>query len=183
MPLPRIQLEQSVLLLIDMQEKFAGHIADWDHVVERCSVLVRGCVALGVPILATEQYPKGLGPTIAELRQHLPADQAIESKLKFSAFVEPIRRRLDELAKRTVILCGIETHVCVLQTALDLARAGYQTVLAGDATGSRRNEDKALAFNRMRDFGVVVSSAESALMEMVHEAGTERFGLISPIIR
>ncbi len=183
MPIPRIRLEQAVLLLVDMQEKFVPHIADWDRVLQRCTVMVQGCVALGIPILVTEQYPKGLGPTVGELRRHLPSDQPIQSKLKFSAYVEAIRKQLADLSRRTVLLCGIETHVCVLQTALDLTESGYQTALIADGSSSRRIDDKSLAINRMREIGVVISSAESALLEMVHEAGTERFEKIRPIIR
>ena len=144
--------------------------------------LIRGCELLGVPTIATEQYPEGLGPTVSAVRDALGDRTPVETKLKFSAWIEAVRRRLGEMARPTVLLCGIEAHVCVLQTALDLADNGYLVAMAWDAVGSRRAADGDLA--RARLDGVATPlSVEMALLEMVHEAGTDRFKAILSLIR
>ena len=151
--------------------------------LEQCGKLIDGAKALGLPVLATEQYPTGLGPTVGPIRERLEDDVPIVEKLKFSAFVEDIREQLAELGRRTVLLCGIEAHVCVLQTALDLAAAGYVTAVAGDAIGSRRPVDGDLALRRLTEPEIVPVSVEMALLELAHEAGTDRFKAVLPIIK
>ncbi len=183
MAISRLNLDDTALLVVDLQERLLPVIHDHERVVEQCGKLIDGAKALGLPVLATEQYPKGLGPTVEAIRERLEDVACIEEKLKFSAFVGGIRRRLAELGRRTVLLCGIEAHVCVLQTALDLAAAGYVTAVAGDAIGSRRAVDYDLAVQRLTQAEIVPVSVEMALLELVHEAGTDRFKAVLPIIK
>src|SRR5688572_18668833 len=123
MPIPRFTLDRSALLVVDVQEKLMPLIGMGDVVERQCVKLIRGCAALGVPVLVTEQYPKGLGPTVSPVREALPAGALVEQKMKFSACVEGVRKRLTDLGRNAVMVCGIETHVCVTQTVLDLLEA------------------------------------------------------------
>lgn len=183
MPIPRLNIDDTVLLVIDLQVRLLPVITDHEQVVAQSARLIDGCRALGLPMIATEQYRKGLGPTTPAIADRWTADTPVIEKLKFSACVEPVRRQLAELGRRTVLLCGIEAHVCVMQTALELAESGFVVAVAGDALGSRRPADRELALWRMMQAGIVPVSVEMALLEMVHEAGTERFKSVLPIIR
>jgi nicotinamidase-related amidase len=183
MPIPRLRLERAALLVVDLQEKLLPVIQHADQVVAQSIRLIRGCAALGLPIYCTEQYPKGLGATVEPVRAALPKDTVCEPKLKFSACIDPLRKQLEAAERSTVLLCGIEAHVCVMQTALDLLDGGFQPMIVTDAIGSRRPADMATALERMTQAGVVPVTVEMALLELVHEAGTERFKAVLPIIR
>lgn len=156
-----------------------GHEA----VARQCARLLRGCAALNVPIIVTEQYRKGLGSTIEPVRAALPADVEYFEKLKFSACVEAVRKKLGDLERTHVILCGIETHVCVMQSALDFAESGLVVGVATDAVSSRTPADREAGLQRMSSIGIVPLSVEMVLLEMVHEAGTDRFKAVLPIIK
>ncbi len=183
MAIPRFTIENAVLLVVDFQQRLLPTIDAHERVVERAGVLIDGCRALGVPIIVTEQYPDGLGPTVETIRSKLAGDQPIDEKLKFSAAVAQVRRRLEALGRSYVVLCGVETHVCVLQTALDLSAAGYVVAITEDAVGSRRPSDHASALRRLSQIGAIPTTSESLLLELVHEAGTDVFKSILPIIR
>ena len=183
MAIPRIKHDTAVLLVVDLQEKLLPVIDQHERVTERAGLLIEGFARLDLPIMVTEQYPDGLGPTVESIRAKLPADQQIDAKLKFSAAIEPIRKRLETLGRTVVVLCGVETHVCVLQTALDLAAAGYVVAVATDAIGSRKPHDHQTALHRLTQAGVLQTTAESALLEIIFEAGTESFKSILPLIK
>lgn len=183
MAISRLRLDATALLVIDVQEKLLPHMHNAAQVVAQSGRLIDGAKALGVPILVTEQYRKGLGVTVPELGQRLADAVCNVEKLKFSACVEPIREELGRLGVRAVLVCGIEAHVCVLQSCLDLAEAGYIVAVALDAIGSRRSEDHAAAVQRMVQAQIVPTTVESALLELVHEAGTSRFKAVLPIIK
>lgn len=153
------------------------------EVIEQCGRLLDGANALGMPILVTEQYRKGLGVTVPALQPRVDAALCNVEKLHFSAFVDGIATVLRERGVRQVVVCGVEAHVCVLQTCLDLIDRGYVVFLAVDAAGSRRETDRATAVMRMVQAGVVPTTVESALLELVGEAGTARFKSILPIIK
>ena len=183
MALPRLTLDKTALLVVDVQEKLLPLIHDGARVERQCIKLIRGCAALGVPILATEQYPKGLGPTTLAVRSALPPTTRPEQKMKFSACVEGVRQALEHHGSRAVLVCGIESHVCVTQTVLDLLAAGYITAVALDAIGSRAPADHDAAVLRMTAAGAVPVSVEMALFELAHEAGTERFKALLPLVK
>jgi nicotinamidase-related amidase len=178
-----LRAEDTVLVMVDVQEKLLPHIAEAERVVRNCRLLVEGAKLLGVPVLCTEQYPKGLGPTVPELRAALPPGDPI-AKMSFScAGEDAFLDALEEMDRDQVLLCGIETHVCVLQTALDLLDNGAQVQVAADAVGSRAEANRAFALERMRRAGVVVTVAESALFECLSMAGTETFKAVSRLVR
>src|SRR5690606_2802733 len=145
----RFTPEHTALLVVDVQEKLLPHMHNAEALTGRVGLLVDGFRTLKLPVLVTEQYRQGLGVTIPAIAQKLPGDAVITEKLKFSACIEPIRQELVARDVRSVIVCGIEAHVCVLQTCLDLANQGYLTAVALDAIGSRRAFDQEAAVQRM----------------------------------
>jgi len=179
---PRLKTDSTVLLVIDVQQRLLPAMHDAAGCLASAVKLAEAARVLGVPALATEQYPAGLGPTCAELRSAL-GDAPIEQKMLFSAYVEGISRRLAQRTPAAVIVAGIEAHVCVQQTVLDLLRAGYQPYVCADATSSRRPIDRETALARMRQAGAVVTTVESVIFELLGEAGTERFRQILKIVK
>ncbi len=183
MAIPRFHIDSTALLVVDVQEKLLPAMHDPDQVVRQVGRLIDGANVLGVPVLVTEQYRKGLGVTVPELSERLSGAICNHEKLKFSACIEPVRDELTARGIRGVIVCGIEAHVCVMQTCLDLAELGYVVGITVDATNSRRPADRDAAVDRVTQAGVVATTVESVLLELVHEAGTDRFKAILPIIK
>lgn len=169
----------STLLIIDIQQRLSPAIDGCQALTETTLALLAGARALSVPVLATEQYPQGLGETVAPVRAELKADEILE-KITFSAWGEPaFRRQMSALGRHQVVLCGTESHVCVLQTALDLQANGYQVYLVVDAVGSRNAHSKALAQQRLTAAGVTMVNKEMVLFEWLERAGTDTFRYIS----
>jgi nicotinamidase-related amidase len=174
--------ESAVLVVVDVQEKFRQVIHEWDVMLSGVGKLVGGCTVLGVPVVATEQYPKGLGQTVEEIRPLL-TEPPIE-KLSFSCMGEPkFRERLESLRRRQLILCGIEAHVCVLNTALDALTEGYDVHIAADATSSRRRQDKETALANATQAWAHPTTVETILFQLLEKAGTEEFKQISKIVK
>ena len=136
-----------------------------------------------MPVLATEQYRKGLGVSVPEVASRLTGCKGVYEKLQFSALIEPVRQQLDAGQTRSVLVCGIEAHVCVLQTCLDLAREGFVPFVVTDAVSSRKATDVSMALQRLMQAQVVPTTVESALLELVHEGGTSQFKAILPLIK
>jgi len=171
----------AILVVVDVQERINAVMADQGHLA-RIAVLIEACAALGVPVIATEQYPKGLGPTVPSLAAPLPEPPLVKDS--FSCAREPVvRAAIEAVGRRQVVVAGIEAHVCVLQTALDLAAAGFQVHVPHDAVSSRRPADKEWALDRMAAAGVVVTTTESALFELLERCGTDEFRAVSRMIR
>jgi len=171
----------TALLVIDVQQRIDGVMADRSH-RSRLAVLVDACTALGVPVIATEQYPKGLGATVDDLAARLP--NAAIVKETFSCAREPqARHAVQATGRRQVIVTGIEAHVCVLQTVLDLLGEGLEVHVPHDAINSRRPSDKRWALHRMAAAGAVVTSTESALFELLERCGTDEFRAVSKLVK
>lgn len=164
----------SALLVIDVQERLLPHIHDWQRVLENVEWLVRVAQKIGVPVMATEQYPKGIGHTHAELAALLPKG-SVGEKMHFSCVAGRCLTSLPGHERRQMVVCGIESHVCVLQTVLDLKQHGKEVYVVEDSVGSRNPADKALALERMRAHGIDVVSREMVAFEWLHEAGTPLF--------
>ncbi len=179
----RILRENSIGLVIDIQERLFPYIHEHDELANSAAVLVKGLNAVGVPLIVTQQYTKGLGPTIQSLAA-IPSFPAPIEKIAFSCCDEPLfLARLAESGKKYVIITGIETHVCVLQTTIDLLQSGYLPVVVEDCVGSRRYTDKQTAINRMRAEGAVITSYESILFELLRYSGTATFKEISNLVK
>lgn len=173
--------ENTALLVIDIQERLFPAIDQHQSLLARCIQLRSAAKILDIPALITEQYPKGLGKTLAPLCESpIPAI----SKMSFSAGGEPaVLEQLGKWGIDNVLLCGIETHVCIQQSALDLLNEGYRVYVAADAVGSRRPEDKLYALQRMTAAGIIVTTAESAIFEWTQVAGTPQFKTISNLVK
>lgn len=178
-----IRREQSLLFVVDIQEKLAPAILNADAVVANATKLIHAAKHLNVPILASEQYPKGLGGTVPELREILPPD-ALFGKTHFSCLGEPgVAARLQQYQRRQIIICGMEAHVCVLQTAMDIKAAGFTSIVVADAVSSRLVESYDLGLARMREAGVAIVSTEMVLFEWIGQAGTPEFKALLPLIK
>lgn len=174
---------RSVLLVVDIQERLLPTMADPDAVVAGTQTLIEAARVLEVPVLVSEQYPKGLGPTVAPIRDKVAADEVLE-KLSFGCLGDAgIAARLDALGRDRVILCGIEAHVCVLQTALGALAGGRDACIVADATGSRNPAHVDLALDRLRGAGGQAVNVEMTLFEWMGQAGTADFKTVSALIK
>jgi nicotinamidase-related amidase len=175
--------QRSCLLLVDLQERLLPAMAEAARVVANSAVLARAAARLGVPVLLSEQYPKGLGRTVPELAALVPQGPAVE-KSEFSCAAAPgYRERLAATGRDQLVVAGIEAHVCVLQTALQFREIGYPVFVVADAVSSRKPESVALALARMRDAGAVPVTTEMVLFEWLGRAGTPEFKELSALIR
>lgn len=174
--------QDSVVLIVDVQEKLVPAISDAGLLVGSLVRLVNGARLLEVPVLATEQYPKGLGPTVAPLLASIgsPPDE----KLTFSCCGCPaLMERLEKLARPNVLVAGVEAHVCVQQTVLDLLHAGFRVFVASDAVGSRRPTDMQGALRRMETSGAILTTVESVLFEWCETAAAPQFKELSKLVK
>jgi len=175
--------QDAVGVIIDVQGKLAQSMHERDALFDNLQRLVRGLKLLGIPLLWTEQYPQGLGPTIPELAALLQPSAAI-SKVSFSCSGCPaFRDALRALGRRQVLLAGIEAHVCVFQTARDLAAEGFEVHVVADAVSSRRAENARLGIERMRAAGAQMTGVESALFELMKTAEHPRFREMLQVVR
>jgi nicotinamidase-related amidase len=173
--------DDTVLAVIDVQQKLISLIPDHERIVWNIRRLLDGAKHLGVAVLATEQYPQGLGGTVAELASRLPG--VIDKTAFSSCGSQQFCQRLAEINVPKVLLAGIEAHVCVQQTALDLVANGYRVYVAADAIGSRFAVDHGTALRRMELGGVTLTTTESALFEWCRQSGTPQFKQISSLVR
>lgn len=178
-----LKRENALLLVIDIQEKLFPHIRRHDELAEAVGRMIRGCGVLGVPVLVTEQYPEGLGKTIASVAGEAGEETPL-TKMTFSCCgEESITSAIAGTGRKDVILCGIETHVCVYQTARDLVEEGYRVHLLTDGVSSRRKNDRKTAIARIGSMGVLLCTVEMALFEMLHLSGTDEFRKIIRIVK
>lgn len=179
----KIRRDKAVIVVIDYQERLFPAMKNQEEIARKASMLIRGVRALGIPILVTEQYPKGLGKTVTEIQEALGDFQPIE-KTSFSVLGEPnFVEAFKELNREDVIICGIESHVCVEQSALDFLSQGYRVYIMEDAVGSRSNTDKKFAGRRMVEAGCVGTTVEAALFELVGDAKDPCFKEISKLVK
>ena len=179
--------DKSQLLIIDVQEKLLPAMADPERVVERCVRLVRAARALEIPITVSEQYPGGIGPTGAPLRDALGNSGAIIEKIEFSCLKNDVLRDyLHDLRRKgrpQVVIGGIEAHVCVTQTAIDLEDQGFEAFVVADATSSRAKSSRRLALARMQRSGVDVVDSEMVVFEWLGKAGTPEFKELLSLVK
>lgn len=174
-----IKKDDSCVLLVDVQEKLIPLIEGSDALVNRCQWLLRLANELDVPCLISEQYPRGLGPTMQPLKEVNSKDLPIE-KVYFSCYREPnFVHCLKQVGKTQCLLLGIESHVCVLQTALDLLAEDYEVFIVVDAVGSRKPLDKKYALKRMQQAGATLVTTEMVFFEWIEQAGTPLFKALS----
>lgn len=179
--------DKSQLLIIDVQDKLLSPISGKDRVVDRCVRLILAARKLGVPITLSEQYPQGLGPMADSIRDAFANDGLVVDKVEFSCLRnEPLRDRLHELRRQgrsQVVIGGIEAHVCVTQTAIDLEGQGFEAFVVADAVGSRSKTSCKLALTRLLKASVNVVDSEMVLFEWLERAGTPEFKELQALIK
>ncbi|HEX7955420.1 MAG TPA: hydrolase [Pyrinomonadaceae bacterium] len=175
---------RTALAVIDVQESFRPHIQDFAELAARCALVAHAARLLGLPVVVTEQYPKGLGHTAAEIAAVMPEGfEAIEKTAFSSCGAQTFVARLEEAGARQVLLCGIEAHVCVNQTTHDLLARGYQVHLLTDCVSSRTAQNRQTGLDKMFRAGALPSSTELALFELLRDARHEQFKSIQKLIK
>ncbi|MFC1762428.1 hydrolase [Planctomycetota bacterium] len=175
--------EQSVLVVVDVQGKLAQCMADREALFRRLQVLIQAIRCLEIPVLWCQQAPHALGPTIPEIAQHLEGLEPVD-KTEFSCWKnEGFRQRLVDLSRSKVLLCGIETHICIYQTAIDLGMHGYNVEVLVDAVSSRTQEDKQVALRRMNLAGITLSTIEMTLFSLIGSARHPHFRSIARLVK
>ena len=175
--------ESTCLVVIDIQEKLLPVMQDPQQVVKNTSVLIQAAKSLNISILWCQQVPKALGPTVGELSSLLDGVEPINKSSFSCCGDEQFIKQIDALKPRTAILCGIEVHVCVFQTAMDLIQKGLDVHVIADATSSRTRENKDIGINRMAKGGAIISSTEMLLFELLRNAEHEKFRELVKLIK
>lgn len=177
-----VKASDSALLVIDYQESLTNLVFENEKMLSNANKVIKGAAILGVPTLVTEQYPKGLGHTCKEIE--LVEGQEVIEKISFSCILcKDVNDRLNRLNVRSLIIIGIEAHICVLKTALDAKKAGYEVHVISDAISSRTEENKKAAIRRMKQSGVFIASTEMILFQLMDKAGSEEFKAISRLVK
>ena len=178
-----LNIDKTALVIIDVQEKLSRVMHEKEKLFENLQKLVKGAKLLNIPIIITEQNPNGLGPTVSEIAPLLTDIKPV-TKFSFSCCSEePFLRQLEMLNRKQVLLAGIETHVCVYQTAVDLIEAGYEVHTIVDCVSSRTLENKNLALDKMKSEGANLTSVEIALFELLKTAANPKFKELSKIVK
>jgi nicotinamidase-related amidase len=175
MPVPRLHLSDTQLLVIDLQSRFAGTIPGWEHLVHNAAILCRAAAVLGMPITVTEQNPRALGQTVPELAAALPPGTPVFSKTRFSSITAEVDQALRSSHRGRVLVCGIEAHVCVLQSTLDLIASGRTPWLCMDCIGASQPLQIPVALSRMQTAGAVPTGTLSAIYELLGDSQHPKF--------
>jgi len=179
----KIKKENTALLIIDMQEKLLPAIENSEDLIKNCEILIKGCKILGIPIIYSEQYRKGLGETNKIIATQLNNINPIE-KREFSCVEnDEIKSKLESLGKRYIIVAGIEAHICVQQTVLDLMDEDFKPIVIANCISSRNNFDKKFALKRLRDYGADITTVEAILFEMLVTSTASEFKQISELVK
>ena len=180
----RIDPNNTAALVVDYQEKLLPAIHDVESLLARTKILLSGLKVLGIPVIVTEQYAKGLGPTVKELQECLEEAYRPYDKMTFSVMgCEEVRSTFAALGKKNIIVCGTEAHICVLQSVIDLLAEGYNVYLVEDCIASRKVSDKESGIKRAMGEGAFITSAEAILFELAVVSGTPVFKQISKLVK
>ena len=175
----RVERENTIALVIDYQEKLVPVMHEKEKLIHDSAILLAGLKQLEIPMIITQQYTKGLGTTVKEITDAAGHEEYLD-KISFSAF-ESVKEKIK--GNKFVIVCGIETHICVLQTVIDLAANGYIPVVVEDCVSSRKPNDRRIALKRMKEEGAILTTYESILFELLKVAGTETSKTIQRLIK
>ena len=183
-PHPKLDRKNACVLLVDVQDRLTPAMPPdaLARLVKYAKALIGAGKELDLPVLATEQYPKGLGRTLPELREMLP-EPPLE-KTHFSCGADPaFASRLERTRRKQVIVTGMETHVCVFQTARDLVAMGYEVHVCADAVSSRTEEHRRVGLELCREAGAIITTAETAIFDLLHQAATPEFKKVAPLVK
>lgn len=177
-----LEPNDTVLVIIDLQEKLMNAMKDRERVYKNTALLLETAKQFEIPVIVTEQYPRGLGKTVDEVSQHLPEHSYLE-KTHFSACTPDFHNMLKNINRSSVIITGSETHICVFQTTRDLLEAGYQVYIPRDAVCSRTDENYENGLDLMKTAGAVITNTETVIFDLLKQAGTAPFKAISPLLK
>jgi nicotinamidase-related amidase len=178
-----LRRDDTLLVIVDIQTKLLNVMFDKEGLVTNCRKLIQATKLLEVPMLMTEQYPKGMGPTDPQILEVLQGVENITKESFSCCGVDDFNRRIRESGKKQIVVVGIEAHVCVLQTVLDLMHRDYSVFVPYDAVSSRKEGDYRNALDRMRQAGASIGSVESAVFELLERAGTQIFKEVARLIK
>ncbi len=176
----KLDRERAALVLVDVQEAFRKAVPDFEQVAAAAGTLAEGAASLGVPVIVTEQYPQGLGHTVPEVAERLPEGTEPLEKVRFSAAEAD---GFDLGGRGQAIVCGVEAHVCVNQTVLDLLEEGVEVHLATDAVGSRTEQNRSLGIHKAEQAGAVLTSVETALFELLRGSDAPEFKQVQGLVK
>ncbi len=177
-------IDDTIVVIVDVQDRMMSVIHEGEALQQRIATLVRGARILGLPILTTEQYPSGLGATTATVQEALGDEYAPLEKMSFSAAKDrAFLQAFEASGRHQILLCGVEAHVCVYQTARDLHNLGYTVEVVADAIGSRHPQDRNVALDRLKHHGIDFTTVEMTLFDMMETAEYERFKEISALVK
>lgn len=174
--------EDTVLLIIDIQEGLANVMKYKDQVIDNTKILLQAANLMNIPIIITEQYPKGLGHTIKDF-ENLTSQASIFEKISFSAYLDNIAKTIEDKGRKKIIISGMETHVCVFQTTRDLIEAGYEVYIIEDAVASRTKANYLNGLQQMKSMGAVITNTETVVFDLLKVAGTSEFKTLSKLIK
>ena len=173
---------KTAFVMLDIQEKLVSAVQNPEKVISNSNILLQAADAMHIPVIVTEQYPKGLGPTTDKIK--LPKKCRKIEKATFSCFNDAnFRKKIKDMKVRSLVLFGVEAHVCILETALDALKKKMEVHVVADAVSSRTEENKSLAIERMRQSGVFIVSTEMILFQLLEKAGTRQFKEIQSLIK
>ncbi|WP_313756051.1 hydrolase [Tissierella sp.] len=174
--------DNTVLFVIDIQEKLASIMKYKEQVIDNTKILITAAKEMALPIIVTEQYPKGIGPTVVDIKETINNVEIFE-KNSFTAYIDEVKEVLEATGRKKVIITGMETHICVFQTARDLIDNGYEVFIARDAVCSRTKENFLNGLELVKDAGAVISNTESIVFDLLKVSGTPEFKVLSKLIK
>ncbi len=178
-----INREEALLLVIDIQERLVPAMSYGERVIKNTGILIDTSKELDIPVIVTEQYPRGLGSTVKEIKEKLDKDSNIFEKISFSAYNNELKNALEKTNKKKIIISGMETHVCVFQTVRDLLNDNYQVFIVKDGVASRKKDNFINAIQTMKSMGAIISDTETLVFDLLKSAGTPEFKNLSKLIK
>ncbi|HHX59514.1 MAG TPA: hydrolase [Epulopiscium sp.] len=174
--------DQAILMVIDIQERLVPAMSAADQVINNTNILISTAKEFNMPIITTEQYPRGLGRTVPQLKDNIDPNYLFE-KTSFTAYTEEVKHTLEKLNRKKIIISGMETHICVFQTIRDLLTAGYDVFVASDGVCSRTKENYNNGLRLIGNIGAVITNTETIVFDLLKAAGTPEFKVLSKLIK
>ena len=175
--------EEALLLIIDIQDRLVPAMKYGEKVINNNIILIEASNELNIPVILTEQYPRGLGSTVCEISEKLSPNAQVFEKISFCGLTEQVKENLKKSGKKKIIVTGMETHVCVFQTVRDLIDQGYEVFIAKDGVASRKKDNFLNALDLMKSMGAVIMDTETIIFDLLKTAGTPEFKLLSKLIK
>ncbi|NMA82608.1 MAG: isochorismatase family protein [Epulopiscium sp.] len=174
--------DQTTLMIIDIQDRLVPAMSVGERVINNTHILLTAAKEFNMPVVTTEQYPKGLGSTVAALKENIDPTYFFD-KISFTAYTEEVKEALKKIGRKKIIITGMETHICVFQTVRDLLAADYEVFLVSDAVCSRTQENHTNGLALMEKMGAVITNTETIIFDLLKEAGTPEFKVLSKLIK